>query len=65
MKKEDILKAIFIETTNDNGKNRRYIAKSYNGGSGWGVYDMAIGKFLSKEITELNEKNFRELMIKE
>ena len=60
--KEKILKIVFEETTNELGKDRRYIAKSYTGRSGWGVYDVVKGKFLSKEITELNEGNVRELI---
>lgn len=60
--KQDLLRIVFDETTNDLGKDRRYIAKSYTGGTGWGVYDVVKGKFLSKEITELNKSNVRELI---
>jgi hypothetical protein len=60
--KKELLRIVFEETTNDLGKDRRYIAKSYTGGSGWGVYDVVKGEFLSKEITELNDRNVRELI---
>ena len=60
--KQNLLRIVFDETTNDLGKDRRYIAKSYTGKTGWGVYDVAKGQFLSKEITELNEGNVRELI---
>ena len=60
--RKKLLEIVFNETTNDLGKNRRYIAKSYNGGTGWGVYDVDKGEFLSKEITELNENNVRDLI---
>ena len=61
-KNTDMLRAIFEETTNGLGADRRYIARSYTGKSGWGVYDVVKGEFLSKDLKELNESNFRDLI---
>lgn len=61
-RKNAILDAIWLETTNGLGKDRRYVAKSYIGGTGWGVYDKTKELFLSDDLHELNENNFRELI---
>ncbi len=61
-KKQELLKIVFEETTNGLGEERRYIAKSYTGGTGWGIYDVVKGEFLSKDIHELSENNVRDLI---
>lgn len=61
MTKDQILKTIFMETTNGQGQSRRYVAKAFNNqGHGWGVYDRIKGEYLPDDIAELNEDNFRE-----
>jgi hypothetical protein len=55
------LDIIFDETTNGNGFDRRYIARSLDGGPGWGVWDMRNERFLlDKEISKLSIEQCRE-----
>lgn len=59
MTTEEIKKAIFFETSNNNGKGRRYIAKAYSKhGTGWGIYDRLNDEYV--ELDQLTEDNFRE-----
>lgn len=59
MNTEEIKKIVFFETSNNNGKGRRYIAKAYNdGGGGWGIYDRVQNRYV--EPNELTEENIRE-----
>jgi hypothetical protein len=55
------LDIVFNETTNGRGMDRRYIAKSLDGGPGWGVWDMRRGRFLrDEEVKKLSIDNLRE-----
>lgn len=55
------LDIIFDETTNGNGHDRRYIARSLDGGPGWGVWDMRTARFLrDREVSKLSIEQCRE-----
>lgn len=55
------LKIVWDETTNGSDPGRRYVAKSFHGGSGWGVFDRAEGKFLrDREVATLDPASIRD-----
>jgi hypothetical protein len=55
------LDLVFYETSNGGHVGRRYIAKSLDGGTGWGVYDRREGRFLKdREVSALDEEMLRQ-----
>ena len=55
------LDIVFKETTNGNDEGRRYIAKSLDGGTGWGVFDRRTKRFLKdREISQISAHDLRQ-----
>ncbi len=55
------LNAIFTETSNGGDKGRRYVARSLDGGTGWGVFDRRSERFLkNREVAALDADTLRE-----
>lgn len=56
------LRIVFDETTNGGHGGRRYIAKSLDGGTGWGVWDRKKERFLKdREVRAIPEEQVREM----
>lgn len=55
------LRIVWNEATGQESRSRRFLARSLNGGTGWGVWDQKRDRFLKdREVAALSPEELRE-----